>query len=257
MKIKLGLFVLGIISYSLTANSAQELSTQETIYSEYFFCNYNDGMGYTDVRKQAQEYGAFAKSNGSKYFQFLLTPMHAGDINGSDYVLNGGWPDATEMNREWKSFSNDYSGPSGELAAGNCDRSYLFRETKIAHRRIPMDQRDEKSPSEYLNCTYADGADRDDLLELYRTIEASSMEFGLDGWGTHLLEPVSGFDETYTSDFTLMLHWYSFEKRAEMMEKWPDWIAYLSKSDLPKKFSTTLSCKNSKTWVSEMVIFTL
>ena len=78
-----------------------------------------------------------------------------------------------------------------------------------------------KKPFEYLSCNYVEGADRDDLLELYRAIEAASFEFGLDGWGIHLLEPNNGFDETYTADFTLLRHWYSFDKRAEMTEKWP------------------------------------
>jgi hypothetical protein len=127
------------------------------LYSEYFFCHFNDGKGLDDVRSQAEEYGAFAESEGSKYLQALLTPIHAGDIDGADYVLAGSRPNATEMNRERRSFSNEYNGPSGD-AAGTCDRSYVFRETKLAHRRIPWDQRDMKTPFEYPNCNYAEGA---------------------------------------------------------------------------------------------------
>lgn len=184
-------------------------------------CNFNDGKGLADVRNQAQEYGVFAESEGSRYLQALLTPMHAGNINGHDYVLTGSLPNATEMNREWRSFSNDYSG-SSEGAAGTCDHSYLFKEIKLGHhgRRIPQNQKDMKTPFEYLNCNYAEVADRDDLLEIYRVIEVASVEFGLDGWGIHLLEPSNGFDETYTADFMLLRHWYSVEKRAEIMEKW-------------------------------------
>jgi hypothetical protein len=92
---------------------------------------------------------------------------------------------------------------------------------------------------------------RDDLVELYRVIEAGSFEFGLDGWGIHLLEPCNGFDETYTADFTLSRHWYSFAKRAEMMEKWPAWIDFLGQSGLPKKYSATISCNNSKPGVDK------
>ncbi len=248
-------FALGIFSFSLNAYSASQLSTQDELYSEYFFCKLNEGKSLDDVRSEAGEYGAFAKSAGSKYMQALLTTMHAGDADGVDYVLTGSWPNATEMNREWGSFSNDYKGPSGE-AAGICGRSYLFKETKLAHRRIAQDQRDDKAPFEYLNCNYVEGANRNDLLELYRAIEAASFEFGLNGWGIHLLEPANGFDETYTADFTLSRHWYSFEKRAEMMEKWPAWVEFLGQSGLPKKYAETLSCKNSNTWVSEFVIFT-
>ena len=225
-------FALGIFSFSLSAYSAPQASTQDELYSEYFFCNLNDGKDLDDVRSQAREYESFAKSEGSKYMQWLLTPMHAGDTDDVDYVLTGSWLNAAEMNREWRSFSNEYKGPSGE-AAGTCRRSYLFKETKLAHRRIPQDQRDMKTPFEYLNCNYVEGAGRDDLLE-----------------------PNNGFDETYTADFTLSRHWYSFDKRAEMMEKWPAWVDFLSQSGLPKKYAATLSCNNSNTWLSEMVIFT-
>jgi len=249
-------FALGIFSFSLSAYSAPQASTQDELYSEYFFCNLNDGKDLDDVRSQAREYESFAKSEGSKYMQWLLTPMHAGDTDDVDYVLTGSWLNAAEMNREWRSFSNEYKGPSGE-AAGTCRRSYLFKETKLAHRRIPQDQRDMKTPFEYLNCNYVEGAGRDDLLELYRAIEAASFEFGLDGWGIHLLEPNNGFDETYTADFTLSRHWYSFDKRAEMMEKWPAWVDFLSQSGLPKKYAATLSCNNSKTWLNELVTTTL
>ncbi len=247
---------IGILSYCLNGYSASQLSTQDESYNEYFFCHLNDGKNLDDVRNQAKEYGAFAKSAGSKYSQAMLIPMHAGDTEGTDYILSGRWPNATEMNREWKSFSNEYNGPSVS-AAGTCPRSYLFRDTKLAHRPMPQDQRDMKMPFEYLSCNYVEGADRDDLLELYRAIETASLEFGLDGWGIHLLEPDTGFDEDYTADFTLLRHWYSFDKRAEIMEKWPAWLGFLSKSGLPKKFAATLSCKNSKTWLNELVTTTL
>ena len=249
-------FALGIFSFSLSAYSAPQTSTQDESYSEYFFCNLNDGKDLDDVRSQAKEYGAFAKSEGSKYSQAMLTPMHAGDTDGTDYILSGRWPNATEMNREWRSYSNEYKGPSGE-AAGTCRRSYLFRDTKLAHRPMPQNQSDMKKPFEYLSCNYVEGADRDDLLELYRAIEAASFEFGLDGWGIHLLEPNNGFDETYTADFTLLRHWYSFDKRAEMTGKWPAWVDFLSQSGLPKKYAATLSCNNSKTWLNELVTTTL
>ena len=92
-------FALGIFSFSLSAYSAPQASTQDELYSEYFFCNLNDGKDLDDVRSQAREYESFAKSEGSKYMQWLLTPMHAGDTDDVDYVLTGSWLNAAEMNR--------------------------------------------------------------------------------------------------------------------------------------------------------------
>ena len=134
-----------------------------------------------DVVAQSRAYGQFSTDMGTKYAQAILTPMHAGVTDDYDYILWGTWPGGAAMYEEWGSFVNGYGGwavgnsgtaPSEE--AGSCHRSIAMFNTAVIHNRIPQQERDERQPVQFTQCSLKDGAS---MSQLYAQAEQTKREW--------------------------------------------------------------------------------
>ena len=240
-------FSLAFVSFA----SAQEYEVR----SEFHYCKLNEGKSLEDAIASAKHYGEFSASQGTKYMQFMLTPMHAGDTSDYDYILWGSWPDGQAMYDEWGSFANNYGGWEGgsevDGAAGTCSRSIAVFNAGVAHNRIPMDERDQKQPVQFAQCSMRDGVSID---QIYAQAEADKLlmeKGGFKGWGIHYLFPYMGFDGDANYDFVQMNHWYSFEARGQMANNWQDFVA--KNPSVESGMNLLVDCKGSRSFVSELM----
>ena len=98
-----------LVSSVLLAVISMGVNAQEyEVRSEFMYCKLNEGKAIADAIADSKRYGAFSKSEGTKYMQAVLTPMHAGDTSEYDYIVWGTWPDGAAMYEEWGSYANNY-----------------------------------------------------------------------------------------------------------------------------------------------------
>lgn len=247
------LFLVLLAALCSVTVQAQEYENR----SEFFFCNLNEGKTMADVVAQSEAYGKFSKDMGTKYAQAIMTPMHAGDTSDYDYILWGTWPDGEAMYEEWGSYANGYGGwsasnsaetPDGE--AGSCHRSIAMFNMGVTHNRIPMDERDEKQPIQFAQCSLKEGAT---MAQLYAQAAANKEkmdEGGFKGWGIHYFFPYLGFDDV-DYDFVQMNHWYSYKARGHMANNWGDFVA--ENPEIASDIQLLVSCSGSNSFVSQMV----
>jgi len=245
----LGLLIIG---QSLIA------SEQTSFYAEYMLCNYNEGKTFNDVIAESRSYGEFSKSKETRYRQGILTPMHSGaELGDYDYILFGSWPSQPDMYREWGSYANDYESWSQNMtdqeAAGTCVENYSFKETNASHQRIPSDQRDLRQPFEFLRCQYREGKSLADFLAAHRKLEAAMKEVGIDGFGVHAIEPDRGQSDTDQTDFIILRHWYSFEKRAQFSAKWSSYAELSDARGIGGELGNVMECGHPKSYVGQIV----
>ena len=236
-----------------TSLNAQEYEAR----SEFFFCSLNDGKTMADVVAQSETYGKFSTDVATKYAQAVMTPMHGGDTSDYDYILWGTWPYGEAMYEEWGSYANQYGGwsasnsstsPDGE--AGTCNRSIAMFNSAVTHNRIPMTERDEKQPVQFVQCTLKEGAT---MAQLYAQAEANKVKMdkaGYEGWSIHYFFPYLGFEDV-EYDFVQMNHWYSYEARGQMANTWGDFIE--KNPEVEADMSLLVSCKNANSFVSQLI----
>lgn len=226
--------------------------------SEFAFCSLNEGKTIKDVIAQSERYGAFSKEQGTKYMQAILTPMHAGDTSSYDYILWGTWPDGKAMYEEWGSYANDYGGwafsnsdEEGPSPAGSCHRSIAVFNNAVIHNRIPQEERDEKQPVQFAQCSMKEGVKPEQLYAQAEINKAKMDAAGFKGWGIHYLFPYMGFEADLDYDFVLMNHWYSFAARGDMANGYGEFVA--NNPEVSRDMSLLVECSGSDSFVAQFI----
>ena len=225
------------------------------VRSEFHWCTLNEGKTMKDAIADSKRYGEFSASEGTKYMQLLLTPMHAGDSSDYDYIIWGSWPDGEAMYEEWGSFANNYGGWSGNedsgTPAGTCHRSIAMFNAGVVHSRIPQDERDQRQPVQFAQCSRRDGVTVDQLYAQAEKDKALMDKGGFKGWGIHYFFPYMGFDGTQDYDFVQMNHWYSFEARGHMANNWLEFVE--NNPEVEGGMDLLVDCKASRSFVAELM----
>jgi hypothetical protein len=225
------------------------------VRSEFHWCTLNEGKTMKDAIADSKRYGEFSASEGTKYMQLLLTPMHAGDSSDYDYIIWGSWPDGEAMYEEWGSFANNYGGWSGNedsgTPAGTRHRSIAMFNAGVVHNRIPQDERDQRQPVQFAQCSMRDGVTVDQLYAQAEKDKALMDKGGFKGWGIHYFFPYMGFDGTQDYDFVQMNHWYSFEARGHMANNWLEFVE--NNPEVEGGMDLLVDCKASRSFVAELM----
>lgn len=244
---------LVVIAFLAVSVHAREYEAR----SEFFFCSLKEGKTMADAVAQSEAYGKFSKDMGTKYAQAILTPMHAGVTADYDYILWGTWPDGAAMYEEWGSFVNDYGGwaagnssstPAEE--AGTCHRSLATFNMAVTHNRIPMEDRDERQPVQFAQCSLKDGATLDQLYAQAQSNKEKMDKAGFEGWGIHYFLPYLGFEDV-DYDFVQMNHWYSYKARGHMANNWGDFLE--KNPEVASSMRLLASCSNANSYVSQLI----
>lgn len=243
------------LSILLAAVSLPVSAQEYEVRSEFMYCKLNEGKSIADAVADSKRYGEFSKSAGTKYMQAILTPMHAGNVSDYDYIVWGSWPDGSGMYEEWGSYTNDYPDYLAEnhpdaLAAGTCHTSVAVFNAGVTHTRIPYEERDRRQPHQFSRCSLRDGASMDAVYSAAEQNKKQMDEAGFKGWGIHYFFPYLGFDSDLSYDFVKMNHWYSFEARGDMANKWTDFVG--ENPQIEGRMAELVDCHSSRSFVGEM-----
>lgn len=235
--------------------ATQAVAQEYEVRSEFMYCKLNEGKTLKDALNDSKRYGEFSKAAGTKYMQAILTPMHAGNAADSDYVVWGSWPDGAAMYEEWGSYENDYPAYLAEnypdsSAAGSCHTSISMFNAGVTHTRIPNEERDVRQPHQFARCSLKKGASMDALYAAAEQNKKQMDEAGFKGWGIHYLFPYLGFEGEIPFDFVQMNHWYSFEARGDMANKWGDFVS--ENPEIEGRINELVSCHSHRSFVGEM-----
>ena len=210
-------------------NISSETSDQYTYRAEFFFGNIPDGKNYEDVKEQSMEYLKFLKENNLKYGRALFIPIWSG-AREYDIIEYGFWPSGQEQYKEWGAYMNDYPAWAADNSEFNGEssvditRSISMRGVRARGIRIPKEEMDRFKFVDFRQCSYTSEGNLDNLLEINAKIEASEIELGnRAGYGEHILLPYRGLDSDIEYDFVVMRHYYSAEKRGEIITSSPDY----------------------------------
>ena len=244
-------FILAFIILFSPTLAAQEYEVR----SEFHWCKLNEGKTMQDAIADSKRYGEFSASEGTKYMQLILTPMHAGDSSDYDYILWGSWPDGEAMYEEWGSFANNYGGWAGGddsgTPAGTCHRSIAMFNAGVVHSRIPQEERDLRQPVQFAQCSMREGVSVDQLYAQAKKDKALMDEGGFKGWGIHYFFPYLGFDGSQEYDFVQMNHWYSFAARGHMANNWLEFVE--NNPEVESGMNLLVDCKASRSFVAELM----
>ena len=256
IKIKKGKQMKYLVSSVLLAVISMSVNAQEyEVRSEFMYCKLNEGKAIADAIADSKRYGAFSKSEGTKYMQAVLTPMHAGDASEYDYIVWGTWPDGEAMYEEWGSYANNYPSYLAEKhpnasSAGSCHTTIAVFNAGVTHTRIPAEERDLRQPFQFARCSLKEGASIESLYAAAEKNKAQTDAAGFKGWGIHYFFPYLGFDKDLPYDFVQMNHWYSFEARGDMASKWRDFVT--KNPEIQGRMEELVSCHSQRSFVGEM-----
>jgi len=247
-KIFLSILTAGLISSFLVAEEYQ-------YRSEFIYCNLNDGKTIDDAVKDSKEYGEFVKQVGSKYKQYILVPMHAGETK-YDYILWGTWPDGQAMYEEWGSYLNDFDESfisidedDGQESAGKCYSRIAMFNNGVTYNKVEKSLWDKRTPIQFAGCKLKSGATLESVHESIIQGSQKAADYGFSGWGRNTFVPYMGFNQDYPYDFVDMIFWSSFKSRGFMAKNYQDYIN--SNPGVDDGYSDLASCGPSKSFYVE------
>jgi len=239
--------LLAILPF-LTMNAfAQE--TDENVRMEYIICNLNEGFTFADVISNAKEYGEKVTADGSKYNQYLMRPLIAGERDFT-HVMVGAWPNGEELYKEYGNYVNKYIDEQDEDDPHTCKVTFATMDHIVVDDLREDEKMDDRFPVQMADCKLNDGVSMDYAASVYK--EASKMieEEGMGGYGIHLQVPYLGF-ENIEYDFMTTLWWQSFEHRGNMAQNF-----YKVGEAYEQMMNTVASCKNPRAYFVESVFRT-
>ena len=218
------IFLFSVLSFGIVA----ETSEQYTYRAEFFFGDIEEGKSYEDVKAQNMEYKKFLEEKGLQYGRSLFVPIWSGERK-YDIIEYGYWPDGQEQYKEWGAYMNEYPAWAAENSefdgqAVETKRSISMRGVRARGIRIPQDERDRFKFVDFQRCSFVTGGTMENLLDLNARVEASEIEMGnRAGYGVHYLMPYRGASPDIDYDFVIMRHYYSAEKRSDIVASYPEY----------------------------------
>src|SRR6056297_3212183 len=155
MKNKIMKTVLLAILPFLTMNAfAQE--TDENVRMEYIICNLNEGFTFADVISNAKEYGEKVTADGSKYNQYLMRPLIAGERDFT-HVMVGAWPNGEELYKEYGNYVNKYIDEQDEDDPHTCKVTFATMDHIVVDDLRENEKMDDRFPVQMADCKLNDG----------------------------------------------------------------------------------------------------
>ncbi len=243
------IITLSILSYATIA----ETSEQYTYRAEFFFGDIKEGKTYEDVKAQNMEYLKFLKENDLKYGRSLFVPIWSGERK-YDIIEYGFWPNGQEQYKEWGAYMNKYPAWAAENSefdgqAVETKRSISMRGVRARGIRIPQDERDRFKFVDFRRCSFVTGGNMENLLDLNARVEAKEIEMGnRAGYGVHYLMPYRGASEDIKYDFVVMVHYYSAQKRSELISTYSEFRDMMDETGYWNEFRSNATCGPQSTY---------
>ena len=245
----INILLLSVLSLGIIA----ETSEQYTYRAEFFFGDIKEGKSYEDVKAQNMEYQNFLEEHDLKYGRSLFVPIWSGERK-YDIIEYGYWPDGQEQYREWGAYMNEYPAWAAENSEFNEEivdtkRSVSMRGVRARGIRIPQEERDRFKFVDFARCSFKAEGNIDKLLDLNARIEAKEIEMGnRAGYGMHYLIPYRGVGADAGYDYIRMIHYYSAEKRSELISTWDDFMDMMENEGLLAEYNSYATCDPQSTY---------
>ena len=243
------IFLFSVLSFGIVA----ETSEQYTYRAEFFFGDIQEGKSYEDVKAQNMEYKKFLEEKGLQYGRSLFVPIWSGERK-YDIIEYGYWPDGQEQYKEWGAYMNEYPAWAAENSefdgqAVETKRSISMRGVRARGIRIPQDERDRFKFVDFQRCSFVTGGTMENLLDLNARVEASEIEMGnRAGYGVHYLMPYRGASPDIDYDFVIMRHYYSAEKRSDIVASYPEYRDMMNEKGYWDEFRANATCGSQSTY---------
>ena len=115
--------------------------------------------------------------------------------------------------------------------------------------RIPQDERDRFKFVDFQRCSFVTGGTMENLLDLNARVEASEIEMGnRAGYGVHYLMPYRGASPDIDYDFVIMRHYYSAEKRSDIVASYPEYRDMMNEKGYWDEFRANATCGSQSTY---------
>lgn len=239
--------LLTILPFLAMNVNAQE--TDENVRMEYIICNLNEGFTFADVINDAKEYEDKLRADGSKYNQYLMRPLMAGEREFT-HVLVGEWPNGEELYKEYGNYVNKYIDEENENDPHTCRVTYATMDRIVVNDLRENETMDNRFPVQISDCKLNDGVSMDYVVELHKEAAEMVQENDMGGYGIHLQEPYLGFEDV-EYDFMTTLWWQSFEHRGNMAQNF-----YKVGEEYEQKLGSVISCKNPRAYFAELIFST-
>ncbi len=228
---------------------AQE--TEENVRMEYIICNLKDGFTFQDVIENAKEYGEKVQADGSKYNQYLMRPLIAGERSQDfTHILAGVWPNGEELYKEYGNYVNKYIDEDNENDPATCRTTVATMDHIIVDDLIENERQDARFPVQLIDCKLNEGVSMDYAVEVHKEAAEMIAETGMGGYGLHLQVPYLGFEDI-DFDFITTLWWQSFEHRGNMAQNF-----YKIGEKYEQKMNSVATCKNPRAYFAESIFRT-
>ncbi len=115
--------------------------------------------------------------------------------------------------------------------------------------RIPQEERDRFKFVDFQRCSFVSGGTMENLLDLNARVEASEIEMGnRAGYGVHYLMPYRGASADIDYDFVIMRHYYSAQKRSDIVASYPEYRDMMNEKGYWDEFRANATCGSQSTY---------